>query len=102
MGSTSLEFYHGRLSWEVKMGEISVRSLSEDERKEYNRTVIKELLKQFFQCKLSSFERKEYNRIVMKELFGLAITKEEERLEKKGDAELKRQYFINIIHRQLQ
>lgn len=59
------------------MGKISKRSLSED-------------------------ERKEYNRIVMKELFGLEITKKEERLEKKGDAEIKRQYLINIIHLQLQ
>ena len=55
------------------MGKISERSLSED-------------------------ERKEYNRILMKERFGLEITKEEERLEKKGDAEVKRQYLINIIH----
>lgn len=47
---------------------------------------------------LSEDEQKEYNRIVMKELFGLEITKEEERLEKKGDAELKKQYLINIIH----
>ena len=51
---------------------------------------------------LSEDERKEYNRIVMKELFGLEITKKEERLEKKGDAEIKRQYLINIIHLQLQ
>jgi len=51
---------------------------------------------------LSEYEQKEYNRIVMKEFFGLEITKEEERLEKKGDAEVKRQYLLNIIHRQLQ
>jgi hypothetical protein len=47
---------------------------------------------------LSEDERKEYNRIVMKELFGLKITKEEERLEKKGNAELKKQYLMNIIY----
>jgi hypothetical protein len=47
---------------------------------------------------LSEDERKEYNRIVMKELFGLEITKEEERLKKRGDAELKKQYLVNIIH----
>jgi hypothetical protein len=46
---------------------------------------------------LSEEERKEYNRIIKKELFGLEVTKEEERLQMKGDAELKRQNHINTI-----
>jgi len=44
---------------------------------------------------LSEDERKEYNRIVMKELLGLDVTKEEERLQIKGDAELKKVNRIN-------
>jgi len=46
---------------------------------------------------LSEEERKEYNRIIKKELFGLEVTKEEERLQIKGDAELKKLNHINTI-----
>jgi len=67
---TALEFYSKRSEKGVNVGKIGKRGLSED-------------------------ERKEYNRIVMKELLGLDVTKEEERLQIKGDAELKKVNRIN-------
>jgi len=46
---------------------------------------------------LSQDEWKEYNRIVMKELLGLRVTKEEEQLQLKGDTELKKKHLIDVV-----